>query len=94
MEVLHLVPELCLVCPVPCALWRALAMLPRLMWHTETALQAAVLRCNLAPSGLPLEKWVLLGMTRTQTPWTDIFGMHTRICLHAPYSPPNMLSCC
>ena len=49
-------PELCLVCPVPYALWQPLAVLPRLMWHAEAALQAAVLRQTLIPPGLPANK--------------------------------------
>lgn len=52
----ELPPELCMVCPVPHALWPALAALPRLMWQTEAALHADTLRRRLLPEGLPPSK--------------------------------------
>ncbi len=54
-EEVNLVPELCLVCPVPFALWQPLSVLPRLLWHTEAAMQAAELRGRLSVN-LPPEK--------------------------------------
>ncbi len=55
-------PELCLVCPVLHALWQPLAVLPRLMWRTEAAIQAAALRQKLTLPSLPPDKWVASGL--------------------------------
>ncbi|GAB4816128.1 hypothetical protein N2152v2_003174 [Parachlorella kessleri] len=63
-EEVNLVPELCLVCPVPFALWQPLSVLPRLLWHTEAAMQAAELRGRLSVN-LPPEKMPSIGLVCT-----------------------------
>ena len=55
-EEVEVPPELCMVCPVPLALWPALAVLPRLLWQADSALHAAELRHKLVSAGLAPER--------------------------------------
>jgi hypothetical protein len=52
----HLLPQLCIVHPVPIALWRPLGTLPALLWQLEGALLGNQLREQLLPAGTPPEK--------------------------------------
>ena len=52
----HVLPQLCVVHPVPAALWRPLGTLPALLWQLEGALLADQLLEQLLPADLPPEK--------------------------------------
>ena len=51
-----MLPQLCVVHPVPVALWRPLSALPSLMWQLEGALLAEQLLREMLPAGLPADK--------------------------------------
>lgn len=53
---MQLLPQLCILHPVPAALWRPLGTLPALMWQLEGAMLAAQLLEQLVPADLPADK--------------------------------------
>jgi hypothetical protein len=55
-EEVHVLPQLCVVHPVPAALWRPLGTLPALMWQLEGALLADQLLEQLLPADLAPDK--------------------------------------
>ncbi|KAL4860046.1 Endoribonuclease Dicer 1 [Chlorella vulgaris] len=61
----HLLPQLCIVHPVPIALWRPLGTLPALLWQLEGALLGNQLRGKLLPAGTPSEKAPSIELLRT-----------------------------
>eukprot|EP00887_Chlorella_sp_A99_P002196 scaffold21.g2196.t1 len=64
-EDVHLVPQLCVVHPLPAALWHPLASLPPLLWQLEAALLARDLLARLAPACVPADKAPPLELVRT-----------------------------